>query len=148
MSNEDLKARLRARMEAKREDRRFRAPYRPPRYDEAYFRGTALMDAMEGCGPIDPANLGRFYEALDFRLLNLATDVDGSLLLTIPEYERWKETGSLEHVKNARPVQDAFAGAFQDTICPRTTEIYEYVKGLFGLYLDGDEWNPWGVRPA
>lgn len=141
MSNEDLKSRLRAKMAEKRAQRT--KPMREPRYDAMYFRGTALMDAMEGAGPIDPKDLGQFYEALDFRLLNLATDVDGAYMLTIPEYEKWKETGCLEHVRDVRPVQDAFAGAFQDTIRPLTTENYEYVKFLFGMFPEGDERNPW-----
>lgn len=146
MIDPEALARLRAKIAAKKADRERATPMRPPRYDEVFFAGTAWMDAMEGAGPVEPKCLIRFREALDERLLNLCTDVDGALLLTIPEYERWQREGHLAHVRDARPVQDAFAAAYQDTVVPRNEETYEYVKALFGMFAADDSENPWGTR--
>lgn len=96
----------------------------------AKFPEMSSGDAME--------TAKRFYEKLDWRLLNLCTCRDGDLLLTIPEYELWAKTHSLSHVGETRVVRDAVAASIQDAFVDRTMEIVDKVYEHLGMPRPAD----------
>ena len=105
----------------------------------AKFPEMSSGDAME--------TAKRFYEKLDWRLLNLCTCRDGDLLLTIEEYELWMKTHSLRHVGETRVVRDAVAASIQDAFRNfRTMEIVDTVYEHLGMPRPAD--SVWAKRPA
>jgi hypothetical protein len=75
----------------------------------------------------------KFLEALDRRLLDICTSGLGDLLLSIDEYETWKSTDSIRHVATVVVVDDAVAGAFQESFrCGDADRLYALARERVG----------------